>query len=73
MRASTSVTPRGGSDSGGTGNSCSPEIRSGARLETMTVSFGRRPEEVGDDRRPGDDLLEVVEHEQRVCGPGGAP
>ena len=32
--------PAGGSDSGGTGNSCSPEIRSGARLETMTVSFG---------------------------------
>ena len=28
--------------SGGTGNSCSPEIRSGARLVTMTVSFGRR-------------------------------
>ena len=40
MSASGSVTSWGGSDSGGTGNSCSPETRSGARLDTMTVSFG---------------------------------
>ena len=35
-----SSTPAAGSGSGGTGNSCSPEIRSGARLDTMTVSLG---------------------------------
>ena len=29
--------------------------------------LGRRAQEVGDDRRPGDDLLEVVEDEQRVA------
>ena len=29
--------------------------------------LGRRAQEVGDDRRPGDDLLEVVEHEQRAA------
>ncbi len=40
MRSATSVTPAAGSESGGTGNSCSPEIRSGARLETITVSLG---------------------------------
>ncbi len=40
MRTSTSVAPAGGSDSGGTVNSCSPEIRSGARLDTMTVRRG---------------------------------
>ena len=40
MRASGSVTSGGASASGGTGNSCSPETRSGARLETITVSLG---------------------------------
>ena len=57
--------PVGGSDSGGTGNSCSPETRSGARLVTMTVSFGAdrsRSATIGARR---DDLLEVVEHQQR--------
>ena len=38
--ASGSVSPFAGSDNGGTGNSCSPATRRGARLETITVTPG---------------------------------
>ena len=48
----------------GTGYSCSPETRSGARLVAMTDSRSARAEQVGDDRRAVDHLLEVVEDEQ---------
>ena len=73
MSASGSVTSGGGSDSGGTGNSCSPEIRSGARLDTITVSLGADRSRSATTGAPGDDLLEVVEDEQRRAGPGGGP
>ena len=36
----STVEPSGGRASGGTGNSCSPAIRSGARLDTITVRAG---------------------------------
>ena len=48
----------------GTGYSCSPETCRVARLVTTILMPGRGPEQVGDDRRRRDDLLEVVEHEQ---------
>ena len=38
--ASRSVAAAGGTGSGGTANSCSPAIRSGARLDTIIRSFG---------------------------------
>ena len=38
--SSRSVVPAAGTGSGGTANSCSPAIRSGARLDTIIRSFG---------------------------------
>ena len=55
----------------GTGYSCSPDTRSAARLVAITAQVRRRPEQVGDDRRGLDHLLEVVEDEQHV--PLGQP
>ena len=50
----------------GTGYSCSPDTCRAARLVTTTLMPGRGPQQVGDDRRRRDDLLEVVEHEQHA-------
>ena len=54
----------GGAGSPGTGYSCSPETRSAMRVVTRAVRFAASPEQVADDRRALDDLLEVVEDQQ---------
>ena len=51
--------------SGGTGYSCSPDTCSGARLVARTRRLGQRGEQLGDQRRGAQHLLEVVEHQQR--------
>ena len=51
-----------GSASGGTAYSCSPRSWSGSRLVTSTAEAGTGRQQVGDDGRGRQDLLEVVEH-----------
>ena len=64
-RSMNSATPASTS-SGGTGCSCSPEIRSSSRLVTSTRSSGAPRTEVRDALGAGrQQLLEVVEDEQR--------
>ena len=53
----------------GPANSCSPAIRSGARLDTIIRSFGAASQDLGHDRRARHDLLEVVEDDQRRAIP----
>ena len=57
--------------SGSTGYSRSPEIRSGGSARHEERQPGRRLEHLRDDRRRFDDLLEVVEHDERPA-PGEA-
>ena len=70
-RRSTSVAPTGGHGrAAGPGTPARPTIRSGARLETMTLSLWAPPRGgPATSRRPRHDLLEVVEDEQRPCAP----
>ena len=51
----------------GTGYSCSPEIRSGARLVAITRSFGAARRRSAMTGAGVDDLLEVVEDEQHLA------
>ena len=56
-----------GSRSGGTGCSCSACTCSGCLEDATTVTRGARVEQVHDERARVVDLLEVVEHEQRLA------
>ena len=60
------VALRTGSASGGTGNSCSPRTRSGARLVTMILSAGHASSRSATTIAAVDDLLEIVQHQQQV-------
>ena len=65
--ASDGVWPVAGADrSGATGYSCSPMIRSGVRLVASTVSRGQAPSSMAISGAAGDDVLDVIEHEQHV-------
>ena len=61
-----------GTGSGGTGKHCSPETRRTARLVTSSVSAGVDSIERDEQRRRGEELLEVVEDQQRARRHGGA-
>ena len=61
--------PRGcasGSASGGTANCCSPASWSGARLVTSTLERGGGLQQGGNLHGGGEDLLEVIQHQQEL-------
>ena len=65
--SSRSVASVGGSCSGRSSSTCSPATRSRSRLVTRMRSSGARASQSAQhDRGAGDEVLEVVEHEQVI-------
>ena len=73
--ASSTAAPAPGRGNGGTGNSCSPATRNGARLVATIVESRRRLQEAGQQWSGGHHLLDVVDdHGQGArCEEGAQP